>query len=190
MDCGSQCAHAPNFASRHHSGVCVKPAHRLPVGGIRTVGHRQRRQVPNVRRQAQVSVADDYPINVHRGIVGRQTDGQRGLGGNRNVNDRIEKRIGQRPRRMHVDFAGRLVVDSDTDRAHFDGRIANCQFARSRQAGELDALAGICQTGQSTLPKPNRQPPWTPRRRVRRLPASNVCFSAERAEVEAQSNSK
>ena len=35
----------------------------------------------------QIAVADNYPIDVHRDIIGRQTDGQRGIGGNRNVND-------------------------------------------------------------------------------------------------------
>ena len=76
----------------------VMLADLLPVGRIRTGGHRQRRQVPNVRRQSQVAVADNDPVNVHRDIVGGHADGQRGLRGNHQLDDRIEKRIGERPR--------------------------------------------------------------------------------------------
>jgi hypothetical protein len=51
---------------------------------------------------------------------------------------------------MHVHLARRLVVDCNTDRAHFHRRIANRQSAGGRQAGEFDPLAGLDQTDESS----------------------------------------
>ena len=50
---------------------------------------------------------------------------------------------------MNVHLARRLVVDRDADGADVCRGIANRQFARSRQAGEFDALAGIRQCHRS-----------------------------------------
>jgi hypothetical protein len=128
----------------------VDPAQRLPVGGIRTGSHRQRRQVPDVRRQSQVSVADNDPIDVHRHVIIGKADSQHGIGGNRNFYDCVEKGTGEGPGRMDIHFMHWLAVDRNADRAHFHRRVANRKFAGTRQAGELDALAGVGQTDQKT----------------------------------------
>ena len=138
------------------SGVML--ADFLPIGRIRTVRHRQRRQIPNIRRQSQISIADDNSINIHGNIVCRHVNGQGGLCGNRQLNDGIEKRIGECPRRMNIHLPCRLVVDRDADRAHGHRGIADRQFAGCRQAGEFDGLDRACSNQLDNLRMPQRQP--------------------------------
>src|SRR5581483_5047878 len=116
---GAELSIAPPF---RHAVVLAQP---LPVSWIRTFSDLQRRQVPDIGRQAQVAVADNYPIDVHWAIVGSEADGQRGVGGNGDVNDGMEKGVGQSTRGMDVHLARRLVIDRDTDRAYLHRSITD-----------------------------------------------------------------
>ena len=97
----------------------------LPVGRIKTSRHWQRWQIPNIRPQTEVPIAEHDAVNVHRDIVGSQADRQRSRGRNRHFDDRIEKGIGERARGMNVYLARRLIVDDDADGADVCRGIAN-----------------------------------------------------------------